>query len=109
MGRDQIEFMSGLGHSRFSVAGHDRGARVAYRMALDHPEVVDKLAVLDIVPTGETVSPGVVENSGSASITGIFLAQPAPLPEKLIGADPEWYWRWHTSRGPESIRGFFDP
>ena len=58
MALDQIELMTSLGHSRFTVVGHDRGARVAYRMALDHPEVVDRLAVLDIIPTGEAVRPG---------------------------------------------------
>ena len=51
MAVDQIELMARLGHARFSVAGHDRGARVAYRLALDHPEVVERLAVLDIIPT----------------------------------------------------------
>ncbi|MEU4549966.1 alpha/beta fold hydrolase [Nonomuraea dietziae] len=50
--RDQVEVMRALGYERFAVAGHDRGARCAYRMALDHPEAVARLAVLDIVPTG---------------------------------------------------------
>jgi pimeloyl-ACP methyl ester carboxylesterase len=54
MARDQIEVMGQLGFERFSVAGHDRGGRCAYRLALDHPELVERLAVLDIVPTGDT-------------------------------------------------------
>ncbi|MGH3804380.1 MAG: alpha/beta fold hydrolase, partial [Pseudonocardiaceae bacterium] len=51
--RDQVEVMAALGYDRFGVAGHDRGARCAYRMALDHPSIVTRLAVLDIVPTSE--------------------------------------------------------
>jgi haloacetate dehalogenase len=106
MGDDQIGLMAGLGHERFSVAGHDRGARVGYRLALDHPEVVERLAVLDIVPTGEAFSRGGRE-FGLSLYHWFFLAQPAPLPERLIGADPDWFWRWHTTRGPDT--SFFDP
>ena len=106
MAEDQIGLMAVLGHDRFSVAGHDRGGRVGYRLALDHPEVVERLAVLDIVPTGEAFSRGGRE-FGLSLYHWFFLAQPAPLPEKLIGADPEWFWRWHTTRGPDT--SFFDP
>lgn len=106
MARDQIELMRHLGYDRFSVAGHDRGARVGYRLALDHPEAVEKLAVLDIIPTGEAFI-----RAGREFSLGLyhwfFLAQPAPLPEKLIGADPDWFWRWHTTRGPDT--SFFAP
>jgi haloacetate dehalogenase len=105
MARDQLEIMRQLGHERFFVAGHDRGGRVGYRLALDHPDAVRKLAVLDIVPTLEAF-----ERGGRAFGLGyyhwFFLAQPAPLPERLIGADPDWFWRWHTHRGPRDI---FDP
>ena len=87
MGRDFAAVMAALGHDRFHVAGHDRGARVAYRMALDMPERVEKLAVLDIVPVAE-----VWERMDAASAMKVyhwlFLAQPAPFPETLIGADP---------------------
>jgi haloacetate dehalogenase len=55
MARDQVELMKRLGHEKFLVAGHDRGGRVAYRLALDSPGSVSKLAVLDIVPTGDTM------------------------------------------------------
>jgi len=106
MAADQLEMMRLFGHDRFFVAGHDRGGRVGYRLALDHPEAVSGLAVLDIVPTIEAFDRG-----GRAFGLGLyhwfFLAQPAPLPEKLIGADPEWWWRWHTTRGPDA--SFFDP
>jgi haloacetate dehalogenase len=105
MALDQIELMALLGHDRFSVAGHDRGARVAYRLALDHPDVVVRLAVLDIIPTGEMFDLGGRE-FGLSHYHWFFLAQPAPLPERLIGADPDWYWRWHTTRGPDT--SFFD-
>jgi len=98
MALDQMSAMRSLGFERFHVAGHDRGGRVAYRMAVDHPDAVTKLAVLDIVPTGEAFGRGGRE-FGLGYYHWFFLAQPAPLPERLIGADPEWFWRWHTQRG----------
>jgi haloacetate dehalogenase len=101
MAVDQIDLMARLGHDRFSVAGHDRGGRVAYRLALDHPAVVERLAVLDIIPTGEMFDRGGRE-FGLSHYHWFFLAQPAPLPETLISADAEWWWRWHTTRGPDT-------
>lgn len=90
MAEDMIAAMRALGHERFAVAGHDRGGRVAYRLALDHPEAVSHLAVLDILPTLE-----VWERITAASAIGAyhwsFLAQPYPLPETLIAADPAYY------------------
>jgi haloacetate dehalogenase len=87
MARDQIAVMRELGFERFSVAGHDRGGRVAYRMALDHPDHIAKLAVLDIIPTGEAF-----RRADAAFGLGywhwFFLAQPAPFPERLIGYEP---------------------
>jgi haloacetate dehalogenase len=88
---DLVDAMRALGHESFAVVGHDRGGRVAYRMALDHPDVVARLAVLDIVPTAE------VWNHADATLMlgywhWAFLAQPAPLPERLISADPDGYW-----------------
>lgn len=76
-----------LGHPRFRLVGHDRGARVAYRMALDRPEAVERLAVLDIVPTGTLWRTFTVERA-MTFYHWLFLAQPAPLPETLIGHDP---------------------
>ena len=102
MARDQIAVMRKLGHERFMVAGHDRGARVGYRMALDWPEVVVKLAVLDIVPTGEAFARG-GKDFALGYYHWFFLAQASPLPEHLIGADPDWFWRWHTTRGPREV------
>jgi haloacetate dehalogenase len=87
MARDQIAVMRELGFERFSVAGHDRGGRVAYRLALDYPDQIAKLAVLDIIPTGEAF-----RRADAAFGLGywhwFFLAQPAPFPERLIGHEP---------------------
>jgi haloacetate dehalogenase len=94
---DQVAAMGALGFERFAVVGHDRGGRVAYRMALDHPERVERLAVLDIVPTGEAW-----RRADAGFMLGYwhwaFLAQPAPLPERLIGADPDAYFDHHVRR-----------
>ncbi len=92
MGADMVSVMEHLGYSRFMLAGHDRGARVGYRLALDHPERVLRLAVLDIVPTLD-VWEALRMSSALSSYHWIFLAQPAPLPERLIGADPAFYVR----------------
>lgn len=91
MARDQVELMAQLGFERFAVAGHDRGGRVAYRMALDHPERVSRLAVLDIVPTGEHFWRTNMEFA-MGYFHWFFLAQPFDLPERLIGADPDYYY-----------------
>ena len=92
---DLVEAMAVLGHDRFAVAGHDRGGRVAYRMALDHPDRVSAAAVLDVVPTGE-----VWARADAAMALGYwhwaFLAQPAPLPERLIAADPDAFFDLHV-------------
>jgi haloacetate dehalogenase len=88
---DLIAAMKQLGHDIFSIAGHDRGGRVAYRMALDHPDVVTALAVLDIVPTGEIWSRA-DDRFAMGYWHWSFLAQPAPLPERLILGDPDGFW-----------------
>ena len=87
MARDQVELMKRLGHTKFMVAGHDRGGRVAYRLALDSPETVTRLAVLDIVPTGDTLRRADWK-FGMGYWHWFFLAQAHPLPEKMISADP---------------------
>jgi haloacetate dehalogenase len=82
-----VELMHALGHDRFAVVGHDRGARVAYRLALDHGERVTRAAVLNVVPTLEQF-----ERMGAGPSLGFWpwflLAQPAPFPERMIAADP---------------------
>jgi haloacetate dehalogenase len=82
--------MRSLGHERFAVVGHDRGARVAHRMTLDHPDVVTRLAVLDIVPTLH-VYEHVDKALATAYYHWFFFIQPAPLPERLIAGDPIGY------------------
>jgi haloacetate dehalogenase len=89
---DMVAVMAGLGFSRFKVAGHDRGGRVAHRLALDHPERLEALAVLDIVPT-RTVFGAIDQALATAYYHWFFLIQPYDLPERLIGADPVYYLR----------------
>lgn len=88
MAQDMVTVMERLGFSRFSVAGHDRGGRVAYRMALDHPHRVDRLAVLDILPT-ETVWARADARFALAFWPWSLLAQAEPLPERILTAAPE--------------------
>lgn len=94
MGTDVVALMEALGHVRFGVIGHDRGARVAYRLALDHPGRVERLVLLDILPTLS-----MWEGMNAARALQVyhwsFLAQPAPMPENLIKADPAG-WLEHT-------------
>ena len=88
MARDMVTVMERLGFPRFSVAGHDRGGRVAYRLALDHPDRVDRLTVLDILPT-ETVWDRADARFALAYWPWSLLAQPEPLPERILTAAPE--------------------
>lgn len=92
MAQDQVEVMQQLGFEQFSVAGHDRGGRVAHRMALDHPYAVRRLAVLDIVPT-LTVYTTVTRELASVYFHWFFLTQPAPLPETLLAGKAEFFLR----------------
>jgi haloacetate dehalogenase len=109
MARDQVEVMRRLGFESFYVAGHDRGGRCAYRMALDHPGRVLKLAVLDIVPTGEALRRADMA-FGLGFWHWFFLAQPYPLPERMIGANPDnYYFRWRDPAFGIEAPGFFDP
>jgi haloacetate dehalogenase len=88
MAEDLVTMMLANGFGRFGVAGHDRGGRVAYRMALDHPHCVERLAVLDIVPTSDALD----RADDRLALTfwpWSLLTQPAPLPERLLVADPE--------------------
>ncbi len=96
MAQDQVEAMQALGHARFAVVGHDRGGRVAHRMCLDHAERITRAAVLDIVPT-RTLFAGLTRELALGYYHWLFLAQPAPLPERLIGADPIFYLHWKLS------------
>ncbi len=92
MAADMVEVMAQLGFRRFAVAGHDRGGRAAYRMALDRPDAVSKLAVLDIVTT-YTMWTRMDKALATASYHWLFLMQPDGLPEAMIGKDPGYYLR----------------
>jgi haloacetate dehalogenase len=93
MAADVLGLMRRLGHTRFSVAGHDRGGRVAHRLALDHPQAVERLAVLDIVPTLDMYDRTDMRFARHY-YHWFHLIQPAPLPETMIGGDPAFYLRW---------------
>ena len=120
MAADQVALMRGLGHERFAVVGHDRGGRVAHRMALDHAGAVSRLAVLDIAPTA-TMYARTDKAFATRYFWWFFLIQPAPLPERLIAADPEFFLRTHIdgqTRTPgatepeafaEYLRCYLDP
>lgn len=90
MAVDQIAVMRHFGFERFFVCAHDRGARVAYRMALDHPLVVERLMLLDIAPT-RAMYEATNRELATANFHWFLLIQPQPLPERLIGADPDAY------------------
>ncbi|MEO8524821.1 MAG: alpha/beta hydrolase [Caldimonas sp.] len=93
MAADMAALMSGLGHRRFAVAGHDRGGRVAHRLALDQADRVERLALIDIVPTLDMYDQTDMRFA-SWYYHWFFLIQPAPLPERMIGGDPSFYLRW---------------
>lgn len=107
MAADMVGVMRALGHERFQLVAHDRGARVAHRLAIDFPDAVIRLALLDIVPTLEHF-----ERADMTFAMGywhwFFLAQPHPLPERMIRRDVEDWFDLHTSREPKD-RSFFHP
>ena len=92
MANDIIAIMERLGHKRFLVGGHDRGARVAHRMGLDHPDRISSMVLLDIAPTREMYAN---TNVDFANIYWhwFFLTLPSPVPEKMISANPEMFWK----------------
>ena len=120
MARDQVLVMRELGFGEFAVVGHDRGARVSHRLALDYPQAVTKIAVLDIVPTRHAFG-NANREFGLGYWHWFFLAQPEPLPEHMLGMDPDGWIRGRMSalrRGgqpfdpramDEYVRCFRDP
>ncbi len=107
MARDQLGVMAALGHPRFDVLAHDRGARVAHRLAADHPQVVQRLVLLDIAPT-LAMYEQTNEAFARAYWHWFFLIQRAPLPERLIEADPAGYIR-STMGSRDAGLAPFDP
>jgi len=114
MALDQVEVMKTLGFDRFAVVGHDRGARVTWRLAVEHPQVVTKAALIDIVPSPYSM---MTREFATAYYHWFFLIQPAPFPETLIGNSAEFYLRSRFLGAkffaPEAIaeylRAFKDP
>jgi len=105
MAQDQVEVMQQLGYEAFYVVGHDRGARVSHRLALDHPQRVQKLAVLDIIPTHRMFS---IVNKEMATATHhwFFLIQPYDYPERLIGASADYFIRSRFERIKDAAKVF---
>jgi haloacetate dehalogenase len=109
MAKAMVETMAKFGHSRFRMAGHDRGGRVAYRLALDHAACVERMATLDIVPTYDMWH-GMDSNMAMKVWHWQFLAQPAPLPEMLIEKAPVQYLEWKIASWTKAKNlSAFDP
>ncbi|MGR3436150.1 MAG: alpha/beta fold hydrolase [Shimia sp.] len=108
MAADVAALARAMGHARFAVAGHDRGGRVAHRLARDHRDRVSALAVLDIVPTAHVFADADTEVA-LAYYHWFFLAQPAPLPETLIVADPGFWLRAKLAAWGRSGMGAYAP
>ena len=108
MAADQVELMRALGFSRFRLAAHDRGARVSHRLCLDHPDAVERVALLDISPTRI-----MYEKADTAFATAYyhwyFLIQPFDLPERLIGSAPVYYLRRKLAGWGSAGLSIFDP
>lgn len=92
MAQDQVEVMEHLGFRKFAVVGHDRGGRVAHRMALDHPDRLTRLAILDIVPTYKLYQ-NITKEFATTFYHWFFLVQPAPFPETVVGNSAEYFLR----------------
>jgi haloacetate dehalogenase len=107
MAQDQVEVMRALGFTRFQAAGHDRGARVLHRMCLDHPDAVAKAAILDIIPQHYLLN-NVTRAWGRFSWHWFFNIQPYDLPERLMGADPDYFIGKKLAKTKQGL-GFFDP
>jgi haloacetate dehalogenase len=105
MALDMAEVMTALGHERFFVCGHDRGGRVAHRLALDHAGRVERIAVLDIAPTREMYR-GTTEAFARAYAHWFYLIEPAPFPERMIGANSDEYWLKKCGSGSAGTKPF---
>jgi len=105
---DLAALMRSLGHARYGVAGHDRGGRVAHRLALDHPQAVARLALLDIAPTLDMYA-ATDMRFASAYYHWFHLIQPAPLPERMIGGDTCHYLHWKLGGWGSGGLGHVEP
>jgi haloacetate dehalogenase len=105
MAQDQVEVMASLGYDRFYAAGHDRGARVLHRMCLDHPDKVARAAILDILPQHYLLN-HVTRAWGTFSWHWFFMIQPYDLPERLMGADPDYFIRRKLAKTEQGLSFF---
>lgn len=108
MAADMAALMRSLGHEHFGLVGHDRGARVAQRLALDHPNAVAKLCVIDIVPTVDMYD-ATDMRFARAYYHWFHLIQPAPLPERMIGGDARFYLHWKLGAWGATGLGHLEP
>jgi haloacetate dehalogenase len=107
MAQDQVEVMAELGFERFYAAGHDRGARVLHRMCLDHPQQVARAAIIDIIPQHYLYN-NVTKAWATFSWHWFFNIQPFDLPERMMGADPDWFIKKKLAKTEQGL-SFFDP
>jgi haloacetate dehalogenase len=107
MAQDQVEVMAALGFERFYAAGHDRGARVLHRMCLDHPQKVARAAIIDIVPQ-HFLYANISKAWATFSWHWFFNIQPYDLPEKMMGADPDWFIKKKLAKTEQGL-SIFDP
>ena len=105
MAQDQVEVMAALGFSRFMAAGHDRGARVLHRMCLDHPDAVVRAAIMDIMPQHWLFN-NVTQQWATYAYHWFFMIQPAPMPETLMSADPDFYITKKLSKTAKGLSFF---
>jgi haloacetate dehalogenase len=105
MAQDQVEVMAALGFDRFAAAGHDRGARVLHRMCLDHPDKVLRAAILDIIPQHHVLN-HMTRQWGTFSWHWLFMIQPYDLPERLMGADPDYFISKKLAKTPQGLSFF---
>lgn len=105
MAQDNVEVMAKLGFKKFCAAGHDRGARVLHRLCLDHADKVGRAAIIDIIPTHHLLN-NVTRAWGLFSWHWFFMAQAFDIPERMMGADPEFYIRRKLGKGPAGLKPF---
>jgi len=108
MAADMAALMTQLGHDRFALVGHDRGGRVAHRLALDHARRVSRLCLIDIAPTLDMYD-ATDMRFASAYYHWFHLIQPAPLPERMIGADAKFYLHWKLGGWGAAGTGTIEP
>lgn len=108
MGQDTVEVMASLGFNRFRILAHDRGARAAYRIMLDRPDRVERAVLLDIIPTVDVWESFASPAAALVMSHWTFLAQPAPLPEAMIAANPDHWLESRFARGGAALPEWLD-